>query len=307
MVPPKPPSSVPSPSALTPSIPKNEGFHRHVEIICPEGTICSATAPFSTQHSTTGAAEVVYRALMRAAAGATPEMSAAGSTLIQWSTYIGVDERNGDNKLWAYANFKRMRRRRRGQRRRRQPLHDGNGCRRRHDLHEHRNGGMALSRAREGAGDQDRFSRSRRVARRARRDNPRYRARLQRNGCLYRVLGAQQSEPRDRGRRGRHRRHDLCLRSGEARRAALLFRSRQVPAAQGLGIRGDCERRRWLWRSLRPRPRRSCCGRPRRDREHQGGAARLWRGARFRNPGSGRGGDRGAPRRAQGGTRPHSA
>ena len=90
---------------VDPSIPKNEGFHRHVEIICPEGTICSATAPFSTQHSTTGAAEVVYRALLRAAAGATPEMAAAGSTLIQWSTYIGVDERNGAGKLWAYANF----------------------------------------------------------------------------------------------------------------------------------------------------------------------------------------------------------
>ena len=87
------------------SIPKNEGFHRHVKLICPEGTICSATAPYSTQNSTTGAAEVVYRALLRAAAGATPEMTVAGSTLIQWSTYVGIDERNGGNKLWAHANF----------------------------------------------------------------------------------------------------------------------------------------------------------------------------------------------------------
>ena len=90
---------------IDPSIPKNEGLHRHVNIICPEGTICSATTPFSTQHSTTGAAEVVYRVLLRAAAGAIPEMTVAGSGLIQWSAYIGVDERNDGKKLWAYANF----------------------------------------------------------------------------------------------------------------------------------------------------------------------------------------------------------
>ena len=90
---------------VDPSIPKNEGFHRHINLVCPEGTICSATSPYSTQHSTTGAGEVVYRALLRAAAGAVPDMAPAGSTLIQWSTYIGIDEREGANKLWAYANF----------------------------------------------------------------------------------------------------------------------------------------------------------------------------------------------------------
>jgi len=90
---------------VDPSIPKNEGFHRHINLICPEGTICSATSPFSTQHSTTGAGEVVYRALLRAASGAVPDMAAAGSTLIQWSTYIGLDEREDANKLWSYANF----------------------------------------------------------------------------------------------------------------------------------------------------------------------------------------------------------
>jgi N-methylhydantoinase B len=90
---------------VDPSIPKNEGFHRHVKIICPEGTICSATTPFSTQHSTCCAGELIYRALLRAAAGAVPDMVAAGSTVIQWSTYIGVTERADRNKLWAHCNF----------------------------------------------------------------------------------------------------------------------------------------------------------------------------------------------------------
>ena len=90
---------------VDPEIPKNEGFHRRVEILSPAGTILSAQHPFSTQEATMGAAEMLYRALLRAAAGARPEMAAAGSTLIQFSTYIGVDERGSKPKLWSYANF----------------------------------------------------------------------------------------------------------------------------------------------------------------------------------------------------------
>ncbi len=90
---------------VDPEIPKNEGFHRCVEIICPKGTILSAQHPFSTQEATMGSAEMLYRALLRAATGACPEMVAAGSTLIQFSVYIGIDERGEDPRLWSYANF----------------------------------------------------------------------------------------------------------------------------------------------------------------------------------------------------------
>jgi N-methylhydantoinase B len=91
-------------------IPKNEGFHRHVDIICPPGTILSAEPPFSTNIATVGAGETLYRALMRAAAAASPEMAAAGSTMIQFTTYIGVDQRRardseGREQLFAYSNF----------------------------------------------------------------------------------------------------------------------------------------------------------------------------------------------------------
>ena len=200
---------------VDPSIPKNEGFHRHVEIICPKAR--SAARPRRSRPSTRPRARPrwVYRALMRAAAGATPEMSAAGSTLIQWSTYIGVDERNGDDKLWAYANFNEC-----GGGGAASGV-DGSPC-----MMEMGVAGAMTFMSTEMeewlypvlVKEQEiktRFSRSRRVARRARRDNPRHRARLQRDGCLYRLLGAQQSEPRDRGRRWRHRRHDLCLRSAK--------------------------------------------------------------------------------------------
>ena len=90
---------------VDPRIPKNEGFHRHIEIICPEGTVVSAQYPFSTNLSTVGGGETVYRCLLRAAAAASPEMVAAGSTLIQFSNYIGVDYREGRKKLWSYSNF----------------------------------------------------------------------------------------------------------------------------------------------------------------------------------------------------------
>lgn len=69
---------------VDPEIPKNDGFHRHVQILSPAGTILSAQPPFSTQEAT---------------------MGAAGSTLIQFSTYIGVDHRDGRKRLWSYANF----------------------------------------------------------------------------------------------------------------------------------------------------------------------------------------------------------
>lgn len=90
---------------VDPKIPKNEGFHRCVDIVSRDGTILSAQRPFSTQEATMGAAEMLYRALLRAAAGACPEMVAAGSTLIQFSVYIGIDERGSAPKLWSYANF----------------------------------------------------------------------------------------------------------------------------------------------------------------------------------------------------------
>lgn len=90
---------------VDPEIPKNDGFHRHVQILSPAGTILSAQPPFSTQEATMDAAEMLYRALLRAAAGACPEMAAAGSTLIQFSTYIGIDHRDGRKRLLSCANF----------------------------------------------------------------------------------------------------------------------------------------------------------------------------------------------------------
>jgi N-methylhydantoinase B len=82
---------------IDPEIPKNEGLCRHYQIICPEGTILSAQPPFSTQMATIAAGECLYRALIRAAAGACPQMVVAGSTFCRACHYYGTDYRDGRN------------------------------------------------------------------------------------------------------------------------------------------------------------------------------------------------------------------
>ena len=91
--------------ALIPRYPRTRASTGGVQIISSEGTILSAQHPFSTQEATMGAGEMLYRALLRAAAGACSEMVVAGSTLIQFSVYIGIDERGEAARLWSYANF----------------------------------------------------------------------------------------------------------------------------------------------------------------------------------------------------------
>ena len=117
----------------------------------------------------------------------------------QWSVYIGVDERNGDNKLWAYANFNEC-----GGGGAAGGV-DGSPCMMEMGVA----GAMTfmstemeewlypiLVKQQEIRTD---FPGRRRMARRARRDHPHHRARVERDGCLYLLLGAQQPQPRHRG------------------------------------------------------------------------------------------------------------
>jgi len=91
--------------SVNPLIPKNEGIHRHVQIICNPGTIFSAQPPYGTMNATIGVADILYRVLMRCVAEAYPEMAAAGPTLLRNSFYSGRDHRGGGDIEWAYLDI----------------------------------------------------------------------------------------------------------------------------------------------------------------------------------------------------------
>lgn len=82
---------------ISPRIPKNYGLCRHYQIIAPEGCIVNAQPPFSTQLATTEAGEIAYRAVLRAAVGACPEMVPAGVTQARPTFYAGTDYRESRN------------------------------------------------------------------------------------------------------------------------------------------------------------------------------------------------------------------
>jgi len=90
--------------SINPQIPKNEGFHRHIQIICPPGNVLHAQPPYSTMKATTSLADLLYRVLMRCVAQAYPEMAAAAPTLCRIAFYSGRDHREGDIE-WAYVDF----------------------------------------------------------------------------------------------------------------------------------------------------------------------------------------------------------
>lgn len=91
--------------SIDPRIPKNEGLHRHVQIICPPGTVFSAQLPYGTMNATVGVSDTLYRVLMRCVAEAYPEMAAAGPTLLRNTFYSGRDHRRGDDVEWAYVDI----------------------------------------------------------------------------------------------------------------------------------------------------------------------------------------------------------
>lgn len=93
--------------SIDPRIPKNEGIHRNIQIICPPGTILSATHPYSTQAATTAAADLLYSVLAKCVAQAYPEGAAAGPTRCRNMFYSGRDYRGGKDEEWAYLEINR--------------------------------------------------------------------------------------------------------------------------------------------------------------------------------------------------------
>lgn len=90
---------------INPGIPRNGGIHRNVEIICPPGTLLSATYPASTQSATSGAADLLISVLMKCIAQANPVISAAGPAGVHFNVYSGKDYRQGNNLDWAYLEI----------------------------------------------------------------------------------------------------------------------------------------------------------------------------------------------------------
>jgi len=90
---------------IDPAVPKNEGLCRHYEIICPEGNIFHAQPPYATQIGVNVSGDALYRALLRAAFGACPEMVVAGSTHIRGAWFSGIDHRGGRDERWGFVEI----------------------------------------------------------------------------------------------------------------------------------------------------------------------------------------------------------
>lgn len=84
-------------------IPKNWGLCKHYRIIAPENCIVNAKRPFSTARGTSAASDILYHALLKAAAGACIEKVPAGYTKCVVQQLAGTDYRDGRNKEWGYV------------------------------------------------------------------------------------------------------------------------------------------------------------------------------------------------------------